>query len=160
MSDNTLKYDKRVWQQWHGGQVVRRWSRKPKIMGSIPIHAFLQRMSSMFSVLLMSHGCWSFTGSNDISYDVLYNLMCLSSLLEWSILVSAKWTVFVFDIRISKIFATKVCRRLSLNGKRSKATTRWNKQEKNLKFHHSGKIVEYPKNIEKWFQRHDVCLLL
>lgn len=24
----------------HGGQVARRWSCKPKIMGSIPIHAF------------------------------------------------------------------------------------------------------------------------
>lgn len=25
---------------WHGGRVERRWSRKPNIMGSIPIRAF------------------------------------------------------------------------------------------------------------------------
>ena len=28
--------------EWHGGQVVRRRSRKPKIMGSNPIRAFMK----------------------------------------------------------------------------------------------------------------------
>lgn len=42
-----------------GGQVVRRWSRKPKIMGSTPIHTLNRNLAVyvMFIILQWHHEC-------------------------------------------------------------------------------------------------------
>ena len=38
--------------EWHGGQVVRRQSRKPKTMGSNPILAFIEKSSNFMEMYI------------------------------------------------------------------------------------------------------------
>ena len=38
--------------EWHGAQVVRRWSRKPKTMGSNPILAFIEKSSNFMEMYI------------------------------------------------------------------------------------------------------------